>query len=129
MVERRYFRGGHRNFVVHDGGDSAGYFHKYEPLRTESSLYPERTIDVFLPRNYDPNEDRYPVLYLNDGTMHFLTWRTEGRMHLAMRALFRRPFGSGWMTPRGSRPFNHCRIDCSRTRNFLRLSRRRWGLP
>ena len=72
MLERRYFRGGHRNFVVHDGGDSAGYFHKYEPLRTESSLYPERTIDVFLPRNYDRNEDRYPVLYLNDGHMAFL---------------------------------------------------------
>src|SRR6202162_5011971 len=67
MLERRYFRGGHRNFVVHDGGDSAGYFHKYEPLRTESSLYPERTIDVFLPRNYDRNGERYPVLYLNDG--------------------------------------------------------------
>jgi predicted alpha/beta superfamily hydrolase len=72
MRERRYFRGGHRNFVVHDGGDIAGYFHRYEPLRTESSLYPERTIDVFLPRNYDRNEDRYPVLYLNDGHTAFL---------------------------------------------------------
>ena len=71
MVESRYFRGGHRNFVVHDGGDSAGFFHRYEPLRTGGSLYPERTIDVFLPRNYERNEDRYPVLYLNDGHMAF----------------------------------------------------------
>jgi predicted alpha/beta superfamily hydrolase len=72
MREGRYIRGGHRNFVVHDGGDVAGYLHRYEPLRTESSLCPERTIDVFLPRNYDRNEDRYPVLYLNDGQTVFL---------------------------------------------------------
>src|ERR1700730_9650171 len=72
MRERRYIRGGHQNFVIHDGGADAGYFHRYEPLRTEGSLYPERTIDVFLPRNYDRNEDRYPVLYLNDGHTAFL---------------------------------------------------------
>jgi enterochelin esterase-like enzyme len=72
MRERRHFREGHRNFVVHDGGDIAGYFHRYQPWRTESSLYPERTIDVFLPRNYHRNQDRYPVLYLNDGHTAFL---------------------------------------------------------
>ena len=60
MLERRYFRGGHRNFVVHDGGDIAGYFHRYEPLRTESSLYPGRTIDVFLPRK---NALHIPLTY------------------------------------------------------------------
>ena len=60
-----------RNFSVSDEGDIAGYFHRYEAFRTEGSLDPERTIDVFLPRNYDSNDRRYPVLYLNDGQTAF----------------------------------------------------------
>jgi predicted alpha/beta superfamily hydrolase len=72
MFERSYHRERDRNFVVRDQGDSAGYFHRYEAFRTEDSLDPGRTIDVFLPRNYDRNDRRYPVLYLNDGQTAFL---------------------------------------------------------
>jgi len=71
MFESGYFRDSDRNFSVNDQGHIAGYFHRYEPFRTESSLYPERRIDVFLPRNYASNDRRYPVLYLNDGHTAF----------------------------------------------------------
>lgn len=71
MFESSYFSDSNRNFSVNDQGHTAGYFHRYEPFRTESSLYPERRIDVFLPRNYDSNDHRYPVLYMNDGHTAF----------------------------------------------------------
>jgi enterochelin esterase-like enzyme len=60
-----------QKFYIDDQGHPAGYFHRYEPFRTESSVYPERRIDVFLPRNSDRNDHRYPVLYLNDGHTAF----------------------------------------------------------
>ncbi len=71
MFESSYFRDSNRNFSVNDQGHIAGYFHRYEAFRTESALYPERRIDVFLPRNYNSNDHRYPVLYLNDGHTAF----------------------------------------------------------
>jgi Putative esterase len=71
MFESRDFSDSNRNFSVNDQGRPAGYFHIYEPFRPESSLYPERRIDVFLPRNYDSNDHRYPVLYMNDGHTAF----------------------------------------------------------
>jgi enterochelin esterase-like enzyme len=58
-------------FTVEDQGHAAGYFHRYDPFRTDSSPYPERRIDVFLPRHSDRNDHRYPVLYLNDGHTAF----------------------------------------------------------
>jgi predicted alpha/beta superfamily hydrolase len=71
MFETSYFSDTNRNFSVDDQGDTAGYFHRYEPFRTEGCLYPERRLDVFLPRTYDSNDYRYPVLYLNDGHKAF----------------------------------------------------------
>ena len=65
------FEGSDPKFSVDDQGHSAGYFHRYEPFRTQSSIYPERRIDVFLPRNSNRNDQRYPVLYLNDGHTAF----------------------------------------------------------
>ena len=71
MSGRSYFSQSNRKFPVDDQGHTAGYFHRYEPFRSESSLYPARRIDVFLPRNYDRSDHRYPVLYLNDGDKAF----------------------------------------------------------
>jgi Putative esterase len=71
MSKSSYFSDSNRNFSVIDQGHTAGYFHRYAPFRTESSLYPDRRIDVFLPRNYDSKDHRYPVLYLNDGHKAF----------------------------------------------------------
>jgi hypothetical protein len=55
----------------------AGPDHRYAPFRAESSLYPERRIDVFLPRHYDSNDHRYPVLLLErqaDGVFQASEW-------------------------------------------------------
>jgi predicted alpha/beta superfamily hydrolase len=71
MFESSYFSDRNRNFSVDDLGHSAGYFNRYAPFGAENSLYPERRMDVFLPRNYDRNDHRYPVLYLNDGQTAF----------------------------------------------------------
>src|ERR1700747_3166770 len=71
MSKSSYFSDSNRNFSVIDQGHTAGYFHRYAPFRTESSLYPDRRIDVFLPRNYDSKDHRHPVLYLNDGHKAF----------------------------------------------------------
>jgi enterochelin esterase-like enzyme len=60
-----------RQFSVVDQGHSAGCFHRYDPFQTGSSVYPERRIDVFLPRDFDHHESRHPVLYLNDGQTAF----------------------------------------------------------
>jgi hypothetical protein len=60
-----------RKFTVVDRGHAAGFFHRYDPFRAGSSLSPERRIDVFLPRDFDRNDHRYPVLYLNDGHTAF----------------------------------------------------------
>jgi predicted alpha/beta superfamily hydrolase len=79
MFESSYFSDSNRNFSVNDEGHTAGYFHRYEPFRTESSLYPERRIDVFLPRNYDSNDHRYPVLYMNDGHTAFFKTAMGGQ--------------------------------------------------
>ena len=79
MFESSYFSDSNRNFSVNDEGHTAGYFHRYEPFRTESSLYPERRIDVFLPRNYGSNDHRYPVLYMNDGHTAFFKTAMGGQ--------------------------------------------------
>jgi predicted alpha/beta superfamily hydrolase len=60
-----------RKFTVVDRGHTAGYFHRYDPFRGGSFLCPERRIDVFLPRDSDRHQSRYPVLYLNDGHTAF----------------------------------------------------------
>src|ERR1700733_14552547 len=60
-----------RKFTVVDLGHTAGYFHRYDPFRAGSSLCPERRIDVFLPRDSNRRQSRYPVLYLNDGHTAF----------------------------------------------------------
>jgi predicted alpha/beta superfamily hydrolase len=82
-----------RNFSFDDQGHFAGYFHIYEPFRTESPLYPERRIDVFLPRNYDSSGHRYPVLYMNDGHMAFFkptvgkhSWEIENTLGALYRS-------------------------------------------
>jgi predicted alpha/beta superfamily hydrolase len=71
MFDRSYIGVSNRNFSVNDQGHTAGYFHRYRPFRPENSRCAERRIDVFLPRNYDTNDHRYPVLYLNDGHTAF----------------------------------------------------------
>jgi Putative esterase len=71
MSESSCSSGRDPSYCVKDQGHPAGYFHSYQPFRTESSDYPERRIDVFLPRDYEDDNQRYPVIYLNDGHRAF----------------------------------------------------------
>ena len=54
----------------HDEGDSFGFFHTYDAF---SACGGKRKIHVLVPRDYEANNDRYPVIYMNDGNTSF--WR------------------------------------------------------
>ena len=62
-----FYRGGQRAWF-HDEGHPAGFFHTYDALNVGGEA---RKIHVFLPRNYEETNDRYPVLYTNDGDTTF----------------------------------------------------------
>lgn len=55
----------------HDEGHPAGFFHTYDGLKVGGESEPARKVHVFLPRDYETVEDRYPVLYMNDGDTAF----------------------------------------------------------
>ncbi len=68
---------GNNKAWFHDENFSSGVFHTYDHFKIPGSPYPERKLQVFLPRDFDKantgNQDpadssaRYPVLYMNDG--------------------------------------------------------------
>ncbi|MEC4806404.1 MAG: alpha/beta hydrolase-fold protein [Jaaginema sp. PMC 1079.18] len=65
----------------HDENHPGGYFHTYDALRLQDSS--PRKVHVFLPREYEQERDRYPVVYMNDGHTAFfpggiahLSWDT-----------------------------------------------------
>ena len=62
---------GNQRVRIYDVGFSAGYFHAYDHFQTNGAAYPEREIQVFLPRNYESERNRYPVVYMHDGTTAF----------------------------------------------------------
>jgi len=62
---------GNQRVRIHDEGHSAGYFHTYDHFQTSGAAYPERIIRIFLPRDYESEDRRYPVLYMNDGNTAF----------------------------------------------------------
>jgi predicted alpha/beta superfamily hydrolase len=69
----------------HDPGFWSGFFHTYPALRLEGAIATPRTVHVFLPREYEIGEARYPVVYLNDGHTSFFpggayhkTWNLAG---------------------------------------------------
>lgn len=55
----------------HDDGFAAGWFHTYDGLQVAGPNDAPRKVHVFLPRDYDPCGDGYPVLYFNDGNTTF----------------------------------------------------------
>jgi len=54
----------------HDEGHDSGYFHTYDRLQLHPHD-PPRKIHIFLPRSYGTSNQRYPVVYLNDGNTAF----------------------------------------------------------
>ncbi|MBK8257686.1 MAG: alpha/beta hydrolase [Polyangiaceae bacterium] len=53
----------------HDDGIAAGYFHTYDALDVGGSE--PHKVHVFLPRDYAPCDEGYPVVYMNDGGTAF----------------------------------------------------------
>lgn len=73
--------GGQRGWL-HDEGHSAGFFHTYDLLRLPPGGTPHK-VHIFLPRGYEAGNERFPVVYMNDGQTAFFshegkTWDVAG---------------------------------------------------
>lgn len=65
------FQIGGQEALFHDPGFWSGVFHSYRHLKLEGTINASRTVHVFLPRDYDISQARYPVVYFNDGNTIF----------------------------------------------------------
>lgn len=70
---------GGQEAVVHDPGFWSGFFHSYRGLKLGGAVPAPRTVHVFLPRDYGTAQERYPVLYLNDGNTIFFPGGAYGK--------------------------------------------------
>lgn len=53
---------------------SAGFFHTFDAIsvyKPNGEKYPPRKVHIFVPRNYEGSNQRYPVVYFNDGNTTF----------------------------------------------------------
>jgi pimeloyl-ACP methyl ester carboxylesterase len=55
----------------HDDGFPGGFFHTFDALKVAGPSDTPRKVHVFLPRDYSPCGDAYPVVYMNDGNTTF----------------------------------------------------------
>ncbi|MGB3560463.1 MAG: alpha/beta hydrolase-fold protein [Geitlerinemataceae cyanobacterium] len=63
----------------YDLGHWGGFFHTYDRFQVaEPSQTPHR-VHIFLPRNYEVSQERYPVLYMNDGDTAFFPGGAYGK--------------------------------------------------
>lgn len=83
MAEK--FNLGGQEAWFHDDGHWGGYFHTYSNFKVGGELDQPRKIHVFLPRDYEISQKRYPVIYVNDGDTAFFpggayqkTWDLAG---------------------------------------------------
>jgi predicted alpha/beta superfamily hydrolase len=53
----------------HDEGHTSGFFHTYDSLQLGETA--PRKVHIFLPRDYETQTQRYPVVYVNDGNTAF----------------------------------------------------------
>jgi predicted alpha/beta superfamily hydrolase len=58
---------------VHDEGNPAGYFHTYDNFNVAKRNETPRKIHVFLPKNYEETQERFPVVYMNNGDIAFFS--------------------------------------------------------
>jgi len=85
--------GGQRAWA-HDPGFAAGSFHTFDSFFLAGQAGPAHKIHVFLPRGYATSDQRYPVVYANDGDTAFFndgalgkSWRLQdGLQRLASRS-------------------------------------------
>lgn len=64
---------GGQNGWYYDHGHWAGYFHTYDNFQPSNIDGKQRTIHVFLPRDYEYSQESYPVIYMNDGDTAFFS--------------------------------------------------------
>ncbi len=55
----------------HDPGYWGGFFHTYDYFQIGNYQYQPRKIHIFLPRDYEVSQEKYPVIYMNDGDTAF----------------------------------------------------------
>jgi pimeloyl-ACP methyl ester carboxylesterase len=55
----------------HDEGSPAGFYHTYDALRVGGPGDIPRKVHVLVPRGYEASDERYPVVYMNDGDKVF----------------------------------------------------------
>ncbi|MEB3293718.1 MAG: alpha/beta hydrolase-fold protein [Synechococcales bacterium] len=65
------FTKGGQTAWFHDHGHGAGFFHTYDELKVGGWQDEPRKVHVFLPRDYESSQQRYPVIYMNDGQTAF----------------------------------------------------------
>lgn len=63
----------------HDPGYWGGYFHTYDSFRGDTLFSTARKLHIFLPRSYNTSQERYPVLYMNDGDTLFFPGGAYGK--------------------------------------------------
>jgi pimeloyl-ACP methyl ester carboxylesterase len=55
----------------HDLGHTGGFFHTYDAFQVAGQQDVPRKVHVFLPRDYEISQERYPVIYMHDGDTAF----------------------------------------------------------
>ena len=65
-----FFKGGQQGWY-HDDGIEGGFFHTFDSFQVAGSADQPRKIHLFLPRYYEQSQQRYPVVYFNDGQTAF----------------------------------------------------------
>lgn len=65
------FTKGGQTAWFHDQGHSGGFFHTYDRFQVGGAQDTPRKVHVFLPRDYETSQQRYPVIYMNDGDTAF----------------------------------------------------------
>lgn len=65
------FQAGDQAGWFHDQGHTGGFFHTYDGIKVAGPKDVPRKVHVFLPRDYEISQERYPVIYMNDGHTAF----------------------------------------------------------
>lgn len=83
-MAEQFIKGGQECWF-HDHGHWGGFFHTYNHFHVADSQEMPRRVHIFLPRNYEMSQERYPVVYMNDGDTAFFpggaygkTWNMAG---------------------------------------------------
>jgi predicted alpha/beta superfamily hydrolase len=66
----KFTKGGQEGWF-HDRGHWGGFFHTYDNFQVGGSGDSPRQVHIFLPRDYEVTDARYPVVYMNDGDTAF----------------------------------------------------------